>query len=447
MVKLRQRETMKRIKYAIILFYAALFAGLAFYDEKAAPELAREMARTQPETIEPGNAWIVFLGFAAPEGVSPYTYGAEKLQKLKKAIATGKSHREVMDSSLDVSTSELQFQFQGESSLPSFYSKNNDGMLPYALAHRTEIALLQNNNKELLQRYEALRTYPRYNEPLDCGFFAPIPSFSPLRNAQKIELLQLATLANQGELTGVLARLREDTEFWRFVSRNSSTLISKLIACACLGNDLKFAAELGASRPLNAREMQLVQEILRPFAVDEVSFASALHGEARYMLGGMELSYRLQFKSWNPNQLLYKSNATQNRMYADYRESINLAELPPQEFAQKVKEQKASKTAIHRIDLPFLYNPVGEFLAAIGSPAFQNYIERGHDLEGIRRLACLKVLSRKEKVPLERMQQFLATHVQDLGNPYTGEAMEWDEKSRAISFPRLSEEKPVNIYL
>lgn len=421
-----------------------LFAGLALYDEEPDPELVREMAQALPEPIEPGNAWIVMLGFAAPEGVSPYAYGEEKLQKLKTAVTSDENEREVT-AGQGGNASELKFQDARE--LPYFYANSGDGMLPYAATHRAEIAALLKDNKELLERYETLRACPRFNEPLYYGFDAPIPSFSPLRTAQKIKLLQLAIIANQGDLTGALVGLREDMEFWRFVSRNSATLISKLIACAYIGNDLRFTAELGASRQLNAKEMQMVQDILRPFAVDEDSFTLAFRGEARYWQAGMELTCRSEFKPWSLKKLIYKSNATKNRMYADYQEVIRVAALPPQEFARKVKEQKTDKTVSGRIGLHFLYNPLGETLAVIGYPAFHKYSEKGHNLEGIRRLACLKVLAYQEKVALEHMAQFLVNHTQDLSNPYTGEAMIWDEKSRAISFPQLSEKDSINIYL
>jgi hypothetical protein len=163
----------------------------------------------------------------------------------------------------------------------------------------------------------------------------------------------------------------------------------------------------------------------------------------------MELSYRQEFKAWNPSNLLFKSNATQNRMYADYQEFIRWAELPSQEFAQKMKMQKVDKATIRRIGLSFLYNPAGEFLASIGqsAPGIQNYIEKGHNLEGLRRLACLKVLAQKEHVSPERMPQFLARHTLNLGNPYTGGAITWDEKKGSISFKDLSGEKTVEIYL
>lgn len=436
---------MKRIKYAIIAFYLALFVGLALYDEKPAPGLMREMARTLSETIEPGNAWIVFLGFAAPEGVSPYAYGVQKMQKLKEAVSTGKGYSEFLASEIDESKPRLQFQGK----VPSFYSKKDEGMIPYVATHRAEIAALRQNNAELLKRYEALRTFPRYSEPLDYGFYTPMPSFSSLRNAQKVKLFELTVAANQGDITKALAGLREDIDFWRFISRSSSTLISKLISIANLSNDLRYAAELGASRQLSSVEMRLIEDILRPFAVDEASLVATLRGEARYAQRGMEIVYRQELKPWNPTNLLFKSNATQNRMYADYQQFIRLAELPSQEFAQKMKKQKAEKTGIRRIGLPFLYNPAGEFLASIGqsAPGIQNYIEKGHNLEGLRRLGCLKVRAYRENIPPEQMQQFLANHVRDLGNPYTGGAMTWDAKKGSISFKDLSGEKHVEMYL
>jgi hypothetical protein len=437
--------SMKRAKYAIIVFYVALFVGLALYDEKPVPGLVREMARTRPEIIEPGNAWIVFLGFASPKGVSPYACGERKMHELKQAMSTAKSYREFLAASIDGNKSDLRFQGK----LPSFYSKKDDEMLPYAAKHGREIAAFSRDNEVLLQRYEALRACPRYNEPLDYGFLTPMPSFAPIRSAQKVKLLQLAFIASRGETTRALAGLREDAEFWRFVSRNSSTLISKLISFANLHIDLRFAAELGASRQLNESEMQVVQEILRPFAGDEASLVGTLRGEARFVQHGMELSYRQELKSWSPVNLLFKSRATRNRMFADYQEFIRLAGLSPQEFARNMKRQEAHKTTIRRIGLPLLYNPAGEFLAVIGqsTPGIQNYIEKGYNLEGLRRLACIKVLAHRQSVPPERMQRFLAAHVQDLGNPYTGKAMTWDATKGSISFKDLSGGKSTEMYL
>ena len=433
---------MKRMKYAIILFYLSLFVGLALYDERPDPELAREMARTQPETIEPGNVWIVFLGFAAPKGVSPYVRGEEKMRKLQHAVLTGKSYGEFY-SSVDDSKSELSFQGK----MPSFYGAKDSGMLAYVTAHPEETAALLRNNSALLKRYELLRTYPRYTEPVDYGYYTPFPRFSPLRYAQKTKLLQLATRASQGDVAGALAGVRDDVEFWRFIARNSKTLISKLITLSTLNTDLRFAAELGTYRPLNKHEMGIVRDILRPFDNGEISMVETLRGEARYGQRGMELSTWQQLKKWSPEKLIFKRNATNNRMYAHSQEFIRIAGLTPRQFADEVKRRESKKTSIPRIGLPFLYNPTGEILAVIGTPSLTAYVEKGHNLEGLRRLSMLKVLSRQENVPRERMQQFLNSQSEELGNPYTGAPMTWDSKKGSISFIDISGEKPVEIFM
>jgi hypothetical protein len=440
--------SIKRLKLAVILFYLALFVGLALYDERPGPELVREMARPHAEVVEQGNIWMVFLGFTAPEGVSPYAYAERRIQKLQEFIKAGKSEGEVLAAYLAAfGDNKSELSFRGK--MPPFYGKKDDGIMSYAAGHPDEVATLCRDNAELLRRYEQLRTYPHYTEPLDYGFSAPFPMFSPLRNTQRARFLQLATKARQGDVAGALAGVREDAEFWRLIARSSRTLISKLIALTALNTDFRFAAELGASRRFNERELKIVHDILRPFGDGEVSLTGTLRGEARFVQRGLELTYRQTLKPWGLGNLLFKPNATRNRMYTDYQEFIRLAELTPQMFAGEAQKSEADKTRIRRIGLPFLYNPAGEFLAVIGqsAPVIQNYIEKGHNQEGLRRLALLKVLARAEGIAPERTQQFLNAHAKELGNPYTGAAMTWNAKKGSISFNSLTGEKPIEMWL
>lgn len=440
--------SIKRIKLAVISFYLAIFVGLALYDERPGPELVREMARPHAEVVEQGNVWMIFLGLTAPIGKSPYVYGEERMRNLQASIKAGKPESEVLVTYLATfGDNKSELSFQGE--LSSFYGRKDDGVLAYATAHPAEVATLCRDNTEMLRRYELLHTFPRYTEPLDYGFSAPFPMFSPLRNLQRVKFLQLATKASQGDVAGALAGIQEDAEFWRFIAQNSRTLISKLIALASLNTDFRFAAELGASRHLGKKELTIVQDILRPFSDGEVSLSGTLRGEARYVQRGLELTYRQTLKPWGLGNLFFKPNATKNRMYSDFQEFIRLAELTPRMFAVEAKKGEADKTRIRLIGIPFLYNPAGEFLGVIGhsAPGFNDLIEKGHNLEGLRRLALLKVRARAENVPQERMQQFLNAHANELGNPYTGAAMTWEPKKSRMSLSRLTAEKPIEMYL
>jgi hypothetical protein len=423
----------KKVRVAVIIFYAALFTGLFLYDEKPAPDMERELARPLPEVVEPGNAWVVMLGLNAPAGSSPFAWGKKVMQQAKEAALSGKGMDEMQLLSYD---DIHRLSFRGK--LPSFHDAHGKGMMPYAGAHTAAIAESLRVNGELVQRYQALRKFPRYTEPLDWGYAAPLPSFAPVRNVQRLILLRSAVTAGQGDMVSALEQVREDAEFWRFISRSASTLLSKMISIAMVSADLRFAAELGASRALTGREREILLDILRPFDRGETSLSAPFHGEARYFLKGMDLTL---LNRSNPSCLepfLFKRTATRNRMYADWRTLIRLSELPPRTLAQEMQKYEKGGTVSARIGLPFLYNPAGEVLSVIGRSNFPANMDKGHNLEGLRRLAVLQYLSRQEGVSPEGMQPFLDTHAADLGNPYTGRAMTWNPNTGSISFRDIS---------
>lgn len=438
-------SSMKRLKLSILIFYMALFAFLALYDERPDPELAALMAQPRPEVIEPGNAWIAFLGLTAPEGASPYADGEQRIRKLQTAIQEGKSDRDIIALSIDTpDTKKAELVLKG--TMPPFSGKQGAGILAYATAHPEEAATLCRNNGELLRRYEQLRTYPRFTEPFEYGFIVPIPQFSSTRSGQRLKFLKLALQSRQGDLAGALSVVREDAEFWRFISRNSSMLISKLISIAALNNNQMFAAELAVSRQLTGYELDIVRGILRPYGPGEASFADNFRGEMRYSQNFFRSSLK-NISPWYLENIVFKRNATGNRMYAKLRDYIRLSELSPRQYAAEITRKKSEKSSTPRIGIPFLYNSAGEILAAIELPQYSAYNEKGHNLEGHRRLAMLKVLVHAENIPPVQMQQFLAAKAKELGNPYTGAAMTWDSKKRSISFKSLTGEKPIEMYL
>lgn len=424
-------STMKKTRIVVILFYAFLIAGLAWYDEKPSPELARDMSRPRPEVIEPGNAWIAFLGFGAPEGASPYTYGEAQMRKVQNALQTGKNVKKVLEAVND-DTSGLSFQ----GGIPYFSRTKSCGMPAYAAAHADDITALLSRNEELLRRYDSLRTYPRYTEPLDYGAYGPIPSFLPVKRGAQAKLLQLSVGFARGNIDEVLAGAREEAEFWRFIARSSNTLLSQMVASAILRQELLFVSDLAACRRLNAHELAMVRDILRPFDKGEARLGASLRGECRYMRKSVECALGLNRNHWLPVAMIYKPIASGNRITDYVQNLIQFAEMTPQEFAVKVKEQKRGHRSLSGIGIPFVYNPAGEIIChyiQAFEEYYSNYIAVGHNLEGFRRLLLLKVAAGVENVSQERMQQFLDANREELGNPYTGAPMTWDPAG-SISF-------------
>jgi hypothetical protein len=435
--------TMKCLKYSIIFFYLTLFIFLALYDERLCPKLVRELAVPHPKVIDRGNAWLAMLGIDAPVGTSPVEFGEKHLWDIEKAIKDGKSTCEVISASLTDKQEELLLKGK----LPLFYGKEKNGVMAYAINHPTEVASLCRDNSELLHRYEQLHLLTNFTEPLEYGYCTPFPHFSLIRNTQQVYFLRLTVMAGKGDLTRALTELHDDMAFWRLVAFNSRTLISKMISFAALFNDLKFAAELGSSGPLTPPELDFVKEILHPFDRGDVSLAKAFQGEALYSYYGMEHSIWNTSKRWSPERLMIKRNATINRIHAYYNEITRQAALPPQQYAEEQKRHASHNAGSIKIGIRGLYNPIGEILALIADPQLSGYIERGYNMEGLRRLALLKVLAHVERIPPDRMQAFLDAHAVDLGDPYSGKPMKIDVKNGRIYFPILSGERDLELYL
>jgi hypothetical protein len=434
-------RTINKIWLAIIVFYLALFTGLALFDEHPSKEMLENLNRPLPVVIEPGNAWIVFFGFSAPQGVSPYTYGEKKMLGLKDMIDSAKSYQEQNRLFSDDRTTELAFKGK----MPFFYDSKESGMLKYAKTHNKEVARLIRDNREQLNRYESLRNYPRYAEPLDYGLSAPIPRFSSIRETQRLRLLLLAEIASKGRYADALTGLRDDMEFWRFIASNSNLLISKLMSISFLYKDIQFAAELGVKLPLSKREQIMLFSIMRPFDKGETEMRGAFMGEIRLMQKGMEKVYISSQRTIE--RFFFKPNRTDNLFYGNWTGIIKDTELSPQEIAAEMERTKNTVKIRDKIGFGFLYNPVGEILAVIGKANTSAYIVKGCDLEGYRRLALLKIFIRHEKILPTNIQQFLDSRKADLGNPYTGEPMKWDPDKQSLYFNKLSGDGRVEIFL
>ncbi|MBU1052480.1 MAG: YIP1 family protein [Proteobacteria bacterium] len=476
------RTGVKRFGIAIVLFYVALFSWIILYDEKPDSLMMEDLNAPVPEVLQVDNAWIALLGFTSPSGGPPFVKEEEILRNLKTAAIKGDintckklasanknkvfftppSERPKRRRSSTISrtssvpapnsrpTNRLSNRKKTRSSrvrMPEFYVRKDNGILDYVLANHNEVDSLLQNNKELLGRYDKLYNFHKYVEPLEYSFCTPALDFSTIRNIHKVKLMQIALFAQHGDLSSALNSIQNDAEFWRFIAINTKTLLPKLYSYSILSTDIRFVAELCSRHSLNFKQQKTVEMILRPFDQNATSLTKALHGETYFWIFGMDLLHRSKTK-WPPTNLL-KQNATRNRYFSLYQKEIELSEMTPQKFAAEVARNGFANTD-KQVKFSFLYNPVGEILASITEPdisKFIGYIDKGYNLEGLRRLATLKVLSSTENIAPENMQQFLDTHKGEFGNPYTGEPMIWDSKVKRIYFKPVQQNKPVEIFM
>lgn len=423
---------LRRIWCAIVIFYLALFAFLAFYDEKADPALTALLNGKRPEIIEPQNAWLAMLGGDAPQGSDPYAYGVKVYEKALKAsqMPVTKQNRTISGE-----TKEQRLTLNGK--MPLFFSEID--MFEYVHKNRNAAAKLIADNTELLKRHVALHRYTHFSDPLNLGMEAPIPPFSALRNGHRLFLLQLAMKAENGNAAELISKLEDHDLFLRKMASDSNMLISNLLSTSMLYDNMNFAAGLSANLKMNDGEKVRLKRLLRGFDNGETSLVKALNGEIITLTHYFDAKRFQRFE-----RLFFKTNATQNTLYKGMQERIKLAQLPADKFVKS--NTTVDKNRI-KLGIAALYNPVGELLTVIAEPSYSGYIAKGHNLEAMRRLALLKVMIHEQHLQAGQIQPFLNRNAGELGNPYNGKAAGYDAKSGALFFEPVMDKKPIRLKL
>jgi hypothetical protein len=413
---------------------------LGFYDENPSEQMLAVISKPTPEVVKSGNAWLAFLGFDAPDSIDPFEFGTQKMRRLEQKISSG----EIYSLEKAAQTDESYPSFKVKGDLPKLNKAYNSGALKYARSNSKKVEKLIRENRDLVDRYEALRQYTEYAEPVDYSFYTQFPKLTLIRDAQYLWRLKLARLYDKGNKEAAVRALKDDIFFWSFIAKNSRIVIGKLIAITCLNSDFKLAAELGANPASNLKQYTALSDMLRPFNKDETLMTEAFIGELRAMLKVVEITNE---SARTKGRMGFKLNATRNRVYENWTRALALSKSNSQEYAKEVAALKGSSNVDHRFSIARLYNPAGEALAGLAEINAYRYIERGHELEGLRRLALLKILLRTEKISQSDIEKFLDSRKADLGNPYTGEPMKWDPKQQSLYFDKISGNGKVEIYL
>lgn len=297
----------------------------------------------------------------------------------------------------------------------------------------------------VIDRYMALLSYPRWEEPLAPDISAQMPQFSPVLDGQLLLLLKAWTLAGEGKAHEVARLLESDLTFWRGAIAQCDTLISKMIAGTAVHRNLVWSniilRRLGPGageaaipalwhKPVTAAE----RSMLRPMIGEWVFLGSALMNleEAQVFADteGAKFASRLSIP-------LLQVQATRNIQaghFAAFAESM-AADYPA--IPELVRRHRFGMENRTRIDEAFtLRNPTGMLLLSFGGD-YSNYAARLADMEGVRRVTLLAAQLRLRGVREPDIRKALAEA--PLKNPYDGSPFGWDEKKRALTFVGIAD--------
>ena len=456
------RTTVRVILWAVaavvaipVLVYLAALA-VNWRDEPpsaAALTLAADEPGATPVEDE-NNAYVFLLGFSVPRDGDPKAAGAARAAWLRKLRA---------DPSLGVDGD------PGPKDLPEIaqlYEPVRD--LSCAIdggttcfdalsGARDTIERVTTEQAWLIDRYRLLLSYAEWADITSGDFRAAYPEITTILQGRRLYYLHAWLLAANGDADGVRKALDADLELWRLSLRDSSTVLSKMIAEGRFREHLAWGTLILRRLPPEARAAAIPASWRRPLTDEERSLARAFRGEWMYAqntmhamnLGTMTIvrttpvqpdsGSRLGALTERVNNALaapfFKAQASLNDHASALVRIESLLDVPYADLPAVLTRAHDVVNEQPNGIVDTTYNPIGRYLISAGREYMVGYGARVADLEGQRRAALLTADLRARNVPPEAVPA--ALELDSTRDPYTGQPFIWIPERSAIAFVGL----------
>lgn len=447
----------KKVLFFILLILIVVGIAVLIWarDESLNQTAARFLQ--PPIVAEEENAYFYILGFTALPNKKPEEVGKQILMR----------HQLAKDSNLKKEEGQ-QIHFS-DNSISACSNKEGKNDIDCIIKNRSQIEKSISQNTLFLERYVTLLKYNQFADMASGSVTSISLPFLDLQRA-KFALWSKATLLiADNKFSEGLNLLQQDARFWRMLSAQADNLLTRMVAVAMLQKQYEMFSRLIVHFPtLVDKEKEQLLQIAAPLAPQELSFRRALAGEFRIASNTLqqfsnptpskkenanrpcvdkngkpcaneEINFSLENPVWR-RTLFYRYHATLNLQANLLEKWADFSEMP----AQKIVQQKEPfiKSLEHQYKPPDLsglkiYNRLGKYLVAAGYFDVSQQIFKIHDLEGLIRLVNIQIQIASLHLTNEKIGPFLQTSDMELMNPYTGDAMVWDEKEKSVYFRAL----------
>ncbi|MDR2219280.1 MAG: hypothetical protein LBE24_01720 [Methylobacillus sp.] len=448
-----QAKRMLRLALWVIIPMAlALSVGIWWltHDEPLMPEVAAALRfePPAPETMR-DNGYFTLLGLGAPPDedalVAGQRFFAAQLQSYESYRRTGKSEP-FADSHHRIDQR------------PSSCNAEVDDCYAYYVAHAEELKANLAEHATLTTHYLSLQDKPVYEEIVPPYFAIALANYPDAVDASALIDMRAALLLNEGHVDEALALLETNAQIHHKMMQGSRTMIGFMISLAMdVRQQRLISSALRHVPALSADHAQRLDALVSSLASVPITAALEYEMQTQLLLYDTlpkmasiadEEDYLVNGPWFN---LLYLTNATLNTAYRQWQEPLRLSRLPPDQLAKEVAVRRKTGDATESSGLPLpSRNYVGNVLLSMASIDFMIYIERAHDVEGYRRLIRLQIAALHERVPPEKMPEWLATQPPELRDPYTLQPMKWDAATQSLVFEgkqnQTQNPEPKNVY-
>ena len=297
-------------------------------------------------------------------------------------------------------------------------------------------------NAKLIERYIALQSFPAFENTSIPDIVQPMP-YGGWKGARMLLFTQAALGLQSGHEEPALAFLARGHRFVAARVLGAGNLIDEALAVRTLASDYRMLSNAIASDAFDVRryESQL-RSMLTPLDPKERNAALVFKKEfelhARLVTTMPDQLVSLRWLDRALSKLLYKPNASLNRITPFYIGVQALASRSPAEFEGLRHKLQVQADEMSEPDITWVYNPIGKVLTAIAIPAYPDFIARVFDLAAFVQLVGAQLDLRLAAVEPDQMATFLADTGPDTRNPYTGQPFAWDAATRELSFKPTS---------
>jgi hypothetical protein len=457
------RKTLRVVLWSIAAVVAipvlVYLAALAINWRDQPPSLAAlALAADEPglkSVADENNAYVYLLGFGAPREADPLVAGTARAAWIRKlrnnpslGIETDPGPKTLPDmEQLFEPLRDLSCAIDGGAQC--FDALN---------AARDTIERVTAEQSWLIDRYRLLLSYAEWADITSGDIRSVFPDVSAVLQGRRLYYLHAWLLASAGDADGVRTALDADLELWRLSLRDSSTVLSKMIAEGRFREHLAWGTLILRRLPPEARAAAIPASWRRPLSEEERSMDRAFRGEWRFARTTMRAmtSGAMTIDGTRPSQPgsgsaslstlteridsalakpFFKVQATLNDHAAALLRVESLLDVPYTELpsalarAHEVVNEKPSGV------IDTTYNAIGRYLISAGREYMAGYGVRVADLEGQRRAALLTAELRARDVPLDAVPA--ALELDPARDPYTGQAFLWLPARTAIAFVGL----------
>jgi len=414
--------------YGSILILVSL-SGVAIintdvFDENLSPELKTFLA-TANKASDDENAYLNILGLDASSERDPHTVGLKVVDLYHQKSISDQPIQLSIDEHKDLyGETGLDESWQATYSELSCHARRKYDCFMRLVRQVQDKPITQQRLLLMIQRYEDTLLKTQFAESLEVDLSTPIPPYGLMVNLGR---LKLAHSYVNDDTSIFLQNLSANMQFWRNVLRNGQTLITKMIGIISIRNNLLALSGFISQNELSQTQLDQIKSLSRSLSKDELDIREAMLGELSFAS-----SYLADY-SGGIKSLFVQENASKNQ-YFELKVLPVLARSAISAKELKVSQKDFANQHSTEIDLSFpsiLYNPISKTLLSLSNTqAYDDYIGRVHDLDGMFTLIALQLqLKMQSKLPAQSVIQN-----SKFKNPYTGQPMDFDANNGLLGF-------------